>query len=100
MIASEAANRKYCSRFCSSSASNSVSNRRMTEVQFQVIAELLQVTEPTKSAAHHVLVQKLPSDEAAKKAGCSATAANNAVTRFRDADKIIRKAYAYGRRTE
>lgn len=67
----------------------------MTDDQFNALARLLRLRQgPAREAARLVLVEGLRTADAAQRAGCSRTAAANAVRRCRVGLELARQATA------
>lgn len=65
----------------------------MTEEVFELIALLLRSRGPVRDAARMVLVDGKPNPVAIVATGVSASSLSNALTRYRQTDEKIKKAY-------
>lgn len=66
----------------------------MTPKQFDALAKLLRSRDPSREAARLVIVAGLPRKDAAEKTGLAGPSVSGAVKRFREADALMREAYA------
>lgn len=66
----------------------------MSEIQFQVVADLLRSREPVRSAVRLVLVMGHPTKYAADFTGLTAQSVSNALRRYRYAHHRLTDAYS------